>query len=281
MKNKYAVIGFPIHHSLSPLMHEAGFKFLGLEGEYHRIPVTIDKLEESLDYLKSNHYAGWNVTFPLKEKIMPLLDYITPEALACGAVNTVKVVQGNLYGYNTDGEGFVQFLQEKGFDFSKKQVVILGAGGSAKAIAVALAKTKVKTLILNRTEEKAEKLARQIRNLGAEASWGSFKRGEWLYHVDLLIQTTSLGMSGEQYPLDLQGLNSRAWVVDLIYKPMVTPFLNQAAAYGCQTFNGLGMLLHQGALAWKIWLGIEAPLSAMREALLRGLREGKKNGDNC
>ena len=108
MISKYALIGFPVEHSLSPLMHEAGFKALNLKAEYHKLPLQIHELSRGLDYLRQNNYAGWNVTYPLKEKILPLLDFITPEARTIGAVNTVKVTDGLLQGFNTDGDGFVQ-----------------------------------------------------------------------------------------------------------------------------------------------------------------------------
>jgi len=268
MKKKFAVIGFPIEHSLSPLMHEAGYKALGINAEYHRIPLRIDELGQGIDFLKINNYDGWNVTYPLKEHIMPLLDSITAQALAIGAVNTVKAAHGSLEGHNTDGEGFIESLLDKGYNFEGKKVVILGAGGAAKAIAVALANRKAELLILNRTEEKAKKLAGQVLDLGGRADWGVLAAGEWLRYVDLLVPTSAVGMGGEQYPLRLDGINPASCVVDLIYRPPVTLFLAEAADKGCKIINGLEMLLYQGALSWKIWLDIEAPVSVMRNALL-------------
>ncbi|RJE48361.1 MULTISPECIES: shikimate dehydrogenase [unclassified Dehalobacter] len=272
---KYAIIGYPVEHSLSPKMHEAGFKAAGLPATYDRITVQPIQLAESIGYLKNNHYDGWNVTYPLKEKIIPYMDVLTPEAQRIGAVNTVKVQNGRLYGHNTDGGGFIQALLSKGFIFEGKEVVILGAGGAAKAIAAALASLQVKMLILNRSEEKAGTLAGQVNRLGGNAASGNFARGCWLEVVDLLIQTTSIGMKDEAYTIDLQGLNPSAWAVDLIYHPAVTDFMAQAAACGCRSMNGLDMLLFQGILAWEFWLEQKAPLDIMRKALQEKL-EGNK-----
>jgi shikimate dehydrogenase len=268
MNMKYAIIGYPVEQSLSPAMHEAAFRALGLDAEYQRIPIQMSDLAGGVEFLQQNGYNGWNVTYPLKEQMISFLDTITPIALDIGAVNTVKVLDGSLQGHNTDGEGFIESLSTKGYAFRNKKAVILGAGGAAKAIAVALAQREVGLHILNRTEHKAKRLAKHISALGGKASWGILDSGEWLKSVDLLIQTTPIGMKGEEYFFNLRGINSSSWVIDLIYHPVVTPFLSEAATYGCRTMNGLEMLLYQGALAWRFWLNMEAPISVMRKALL-------------
>jgi shikimate dehydrogenase len=191
-------------------------------------------------------------------------------------VNTVKVTDGLLCGFNTDGDGFIRSLAAKGCQFEGRKAVILGAGGASKAIAVSLAFQKADLLILNRTPEKAKNLARQIIRLGGSADYGRLGPGEWLRFVDILIQSTPIGMKGERYLFGLEGINPLSWVVDLIYSPAVTPFLADAAACGCQTQNGLDMLIYQGALAWEIWQGMEAPLEAMRDALLSNPNGGEK-----
>jgi shikimate dehydrogenase len=275
IRMKYAIIGYPVEHSLSPKMHEAGFKAAGLPATYDRITVQPTQLADSIEYLKINGYDGWNVTYPLKEKIIPFIDVLTPEARNIGAVNTVKVQNGRLYGHNTDGGGFIQALLSKGFTFKGKEVVILGAGGAAKAIAATLASLQVKMLILNRSEEKAGTLAGQVNRLGGNAVSGVLAPGCWLKAVDLLIQTTSVGMKDEAYTIDLQGLNPSAWAVDLIYHPPVTDFMAQAAACGCRSMNGLDMLLFQGVLAWEFWLERKAPLDIMQKVLQEKL-EGNK-----
>lgn len=265
---KYAIIGYPVEHSLSPVMHEAGFKAAGIKASYTVLPIKPDGLAQGIEYLKNNGYNGWNVTYPFKEAVIPYLDELSPHASFIGAVNTVKAEKGLLKGFNTDGEGFVYSLTSKGYDFTAKNIVILGAGGAAKSIAAALAVLKTKIFILNRTESKARFLSELVQTLGGTASWGTLRSGDWLKHVDLLIQTTPIGMKGENYPIDLKGINPSAWVIDLIYYPACTAFLAQASALGCRTMNGLEMLLGQGIMAWKIWLGCDAPVTEMRQSLL-------------
>lgn len=267
MPRKYAIIGYPVEHSLSPVMHEAGFKAVGLNAEYHKIPLQPADLRQGLDFLRESGYQGWNVTYPLKEHILPLMDILTPAATNIGAVNTVKLTDGLLQGHNTDGEGFLLSLSTHGYHFPHKKAVILGAGGAAKAIATALAEREMEILIVNRTNDKAKNMAEHISALGGRASWGNMADGDWLTRVDLLIQTTPVGMKGEDHFLDLRGIPSSAWVIDLIYNPRVTPFLRQAKEYGCKTMNGLEMLLYQGVLAWEYWLKMKAPISVMGRAL--------------
>jgi len=274
---KYAIIGDPVTHSLSPQMHTAGFKAAGIDAEYNRIHVPKSDLKTGIEFLKENHYSGWNVTYPLKEEIIPLLDIVSPPALQIGAVNTVKVVKGLLHGYNTDGEGFWQSLSDKGFILNQKKVVILGAGGAAKAIAVVLAEKQVDMLILNRDQGKARGLAEHVGRLGGSAAWGTLTAGTWLQEVDLLIQTTPVGMKGESLPFDLHGIRPSCWAVDLIYAPAITPFLRKAKQQGCETMNGLEMLLYQGVLAWKYWFNRQAPIAVMRRALLEKQRSSDKS----
>ena len=229
------------------------------------------ELGEGLSRLLELGYVGMNVTYPLKEAIIPYLDGLSPKASVIGAVNTVKVVDGLLQGYNTDGDGFVQALREHGYSFERSKVAILGAGGSARSIAASLANLPIKeVLILNRTESKARALSRLVL-AQANASWGTLQAGDWLKEADLVIQTTSIGMGGEDYPISLYGIKPSAWVVDLIYKPDVTDFLAEAKSLGCRTMNGLDMLLWQGVLSWKIWFNIEAPVARMRQALFDNL----------
>lgn len=270
---KYGIIGYPVEHSLSPVMHEAGFRKVGMNAQYSRILLPVNELAQGLGSLVEAGYSGINVTYPLKEAVLPFLKEISPQASVIGAVNTIKIMDGGLYGYNTDGDGFVQALREQGYDFKGRNIVILGAGGSARSIAASLAHLPIKEVtILNRTEEKARTLAELVQSLGGQASWGPLLEGEWLQKVNLLIQTTSIGMEGESYPLSLQGINSCAWVIDLIYHPPLTKFLAEAKYLGCRTMNGLDMLLWQGALAWKIWFAREAPVAKMRQALLDNLK---------
>lgn len=267
MEKHYAVIGDPIEHSLSPWMHNAGYEALGIDAEYQRFHVEASHLAEAVEGLCALGFSGWNVTLPHKEKIISLLDTLTPEARRAGAVNTVKIHEGQLIGHNTDGDGFIRSVKGNLNEFKGKKAVLLGAGGASKGIALALAAQGMQVHILNRTPEKATVLAQALQREGATATSGVFAPGEWLEDVDLLVQTTSVGLHGEPFPFSVQGISDRALVVDIIVNPRDTVFLKDAKKQGCRTLNGLGMLLYQGAYAWEFWLGGQAPVEVMRQAL--------------
>lgn len=271
MENHFAVIGNPIAHSLSPAMHRGGYRELGLDIEYSRFQVEPARLSQAVEGLKALGFAGWNVTVPYKERIIPFLDELTPEALGAGAVNTVKVSEGRLIGHNTDGKGFIHSIHHELTLEKGMEVVLLGAGGAAKGIAMALLPYEVKLTLLNRTNDRAQQLAEWVNSQGGEAIAQPWEAGHWLKTVQLLIQTTSVGLKREQYPFSLKGISSDTLVVDIIFNPWETPFLQEARSLGCRTLNGLGMLLYQGALAWEFWLGGQAPVEAMRKALLEAL----------
>lgn len=277
MEKHFAVIGHPIEHSLSPSMHNAGYKALGLDAEYQRFHVEPSHLTEAVEGLCALGFAGWNVTLPHKEQIIALLDTLTSQARRAGAVNTVKIQGGQRIGHNTDGDGFVRSVEGELNGFKGKKAVLLGAGGASKGIALALIEQGMRLHILNRTLEKAEILVQMIQREGAAATAGAFAPGEWLEDVDLLVQTTSLGLHGEPFPFSLQGISKQALVVDIIFNPWETSFLQEAKQQGCRTLNGLGMLLYQGALAWEFWLGGQAPVEAMRTALQEQLLRGISN----
>ncbi|MDR3599047.1 MAG: shikimate dehydrogenase [Desulfosporosinus sp.] len=285
MEKHYAVIGHPIEHSLSPEMHKAGYVALGLDAEYQRFDVEPSHLAEAVEGLCALGFSGWNVTLPHKENIISLLDTLTPQAKRAGAVNTVKIQAGQRIGHNTDGDGFVCAVEGELKGFKGKKAVLLGAGGAAKGIALALAEQGMQLHILNRTPEKAERLVQAIQREGGTATAGVFAPGVWLGDVDLLVQTTSVGLHGERFPFSVQGISEQALVVDIIFNPRETAFLQDAKQQGCRTLNGLGMLLHQGALAWEFWLGGQAPVEEMRQALQKQLSQrlstdGKKEARN-
>ena len=273
MEKHYAVIGYPIEHSLSPGMHKAGYEALGLDAEYQRFLVEPSHLTEAVEGLCALGFSGWNVTLPHKEHIISLLDVLTPQAQRAGAVNTVKIHEGQRIGHNTDGDGFVRSVEEELKGFQGKKAVLLGAGGASKGIALALTEQGMQVHILNRTYEKAEALVQAIQREGGTATSGVFAPGDWLSDVDLLVQTTSAGLHGEPFPFSVQGISEHALVVDIIFNPRETAFLQEAKKQGCRTLNGLGMLLYQGALAWEFWLGGQAPVEAMRQALQNQLME--------
>lgn len=267
MEKHFAVIGDPIEHSLSPWMHNAGYAALGIDAEYQRFHVESSHLAEAVEGLCALGFSGWNVTLPHKEKIISLLDTLTPEARRAGAVNTVKIHEGQRIGHNTDGDGFIRSVEGNLNGFKGKKAVLLGAGGAAKGIALALAAQGMQVHILNRTPEKATVLVELIKQWGGTATSGEFAPGDWIEDVDLLVQTTSVGLLGEPFPFSVKGISNRALVVDIIFNPRDTLFLKDAKIQGCRTLNGLGMLLYQGAYAWEFWLGGQAPVEVMRQAL--------------
>lgn len=274
MEKHYAVIGDPIEHSLSPIMHNAGYEARGLKADYQRFRVEPTRLAEAVQGLCSLGFSGWNVTLPFKEQIIPLLDTLTPEALRAGAVNTVKIHEGQKIGHNTDGAGFVRSVVGDLKELAGKKAVLLGAGGASKGIAVALAEQGMEILILNRTPEKAEDLVQTIKQSGGTASSGDFAPGNWLKDVDLLVQTTSVGLHSEPFPWSIEGVCENALIVDIIFNPWETSFLKEGRKQGCRTLNGTGMLLYQGALAWEFWLDSQAPVKEMGQALKNQLFQG-------
>ncbi|KLU66358.1 shikimate dehydrogenase [Desulfosporosinus acididurans] len=267
MEKHFAVIGNPIGHSYSPGMHNAGYKSLGIDAQYHRFQVPPDRLAEAVNGLCALGFSGWNVTLPHKETIIPHLDTLTPQAKRAGAVNTVKIVDGEKIGHNTDGDGFICSIESELQEFADKKAVVLGAGGASKGIALALAAKGMRVHILNRTPEKASELVRILDSKGGRGSFGEFKPGDWLKDVDLLVQTTSLGLRGEPFPFALEGICPKALAVDIIVNAQETSFLQEAKKLGCRVLDGTGMLLHQGALAWEFWLGGQAPIEVMRKGL--------------
>lgn len=271
MEKYFAVMGHPIAHSLSPQMHKAGFAAMGLKADYLRFDVQPEHLQAAVLGLNALGFAGWNVTLPHKETIIPFLDELTLDAERIGAVNTVKRVGDRLIGHNTDGGGFIRSVEAQLGSFRGKRAAILGAGGAARGISFALAGEEMKLEILNRTPEKAQRLAADLRATGADASWGELPSELELRGIDLLVQTTSIGLYGESYPIKLRGFTQDTLVVDIIFNPWQTPFLKAAQESGCRTLNGLDMLLLQGCLAWEFWFEKEAPVNEMRVALLSAL----------
>ncbi|MDD4237335.1 MAG: shikimate dehydrogenase [Desulfotomaculaceae bacterium] len=271
---KYAVLGNPIEHSLSPVLHEAGYRAIGLDASYERIKVTKETLPATVQNLVEQKFNGWNVTYPLKGEIIQYLDEIDPRARLLGAVNTVKVSGKRLLGYNTDGPGLIRGLTSQGFSTKDKKVTIFGAGGAAKAVALALAETGAKVTVINRSFEKAQNLVELLLAQGYEAATlaigqttGNRLLTQCLAGTDIVVQATSVGLEKEKYPYPLHGLRAGTVAIDLIYNPPKTDFMIKSHLQGCEVLNGLSMLLYQGVLAWEIWLDACAPVSEMKTAL--------------
>ncbi len=266
---KTAVIGHPVEHSLSPLIHEHWMTHYGLTGDYERIDIMPETLNAEVRELIRQGYAGFNVTIPHKESVIALCDYLDETARAIGAVNTVVVREdGSLEGRNTDAFGFVENIRQSqpDFDFTDGAALILGAGGAARAIAYALKAEGVPEVrVTNRTLEKAQTLAQEF---GLEViEWD--ERENVLDDLNLLVNTTSLGMSGQPaLDINLEGLNKAALVCDIVYKPLYTDLLKAAQARHNPVVTGIGMLLNQARPAFKAWFGVMPDVTEPLEEII-------------
>lgn len=274
------LLGYPVEHSLSPAMQNAAFHAKGLDWVYKLYPVAPGELAGAVEACVKARYAGWNVTVPHKERVVPFLDEASAEVQATGACNTVLVKSGGrLAGYNTDIEGFLSGLDEAGGISARSETVVLGAGGAARAVVWALATRGHRVCVLSRRPEQAGALALSITTLsGAAISSGPANAVELksaLAGAALCVNCTPTGMwprIGESpLPEDLL-LKRDVLVYDLVYRPRPTKLLGQATAVGCRTQDGLAMLIYQGAAAFRIWTGIEAPVSVMKQACLGALQ---------
>ncbi|MFZ7127916.1 MAG: shikimate dehydrogenase [Desulfobacterales bacterium] len=269
------LLGSPLGHTLSPVMHNRLFEKIGLDYLYLPVEVSDEDLEVVFAGLIRMNVAGFNVTIPHKVRIMEMLDELDPLARVIGAVNTICVRDGRTKGYNTDGEGFVISL-EKGLPgpIDGRRVFILGCGGAARGVAMTLAHRGVSKIFLcNRTATRAEVLADEINTRVkpcAEAvPWDSRRMKASLAGSDVLVNATSVGMhpNEEAMPIDEELLFSRLAVADFVYNPPMTRLLKAARKRGCRIVNGQGMLVYQGALAFKLWTGIEPIVEEMFAAL--------------
>lgn len=283
------LIGYPIDYTLSPGMHNAAFKELNLNFVYLPFKVKPEYFNLAINGLLALDIVGVNVTIPYKESVLKYLDDLSPEAGMIGAVNTICVQNGKLLGDNTDGKGFVASLKkELKVDSAGKKIFMLGAGGAARAIGFSLADLGIKTMTITDAEMlKAEGLASNIKEHFPEL-WldtvGLKDEGfeGYIRDSDILINATPCGMH-EDDPLLINPdwLSCSQVVYDIIYNPAQTPLLKAAKEKGCLTQNGLGMLVHQGALSFELWTGQKAPVKIMRQTCLtcqtRPRLQGGKN----
>lgn len=252
---KYLVIGNPVEHSVSPIIQNTIFKYLGLPYDYGMERVYPRELKQFVMGFVPNGGCGFNVTVPHKRKVMDYVNGISLESRIIGAVNTVCVKSGMLFGYNTDAEGFIKQLQSDHIRVENSRVKIIGAGGAARAIAYALHKYKARTIkIYNRTFEPAKEICNMVGDRTCAYQLAEFTPD----FCDILINTTSVGLfpNIECSPVEnLDGLLPHTAVVDIIYNPPKTKFMQMAEARGNPTFNGLKMLIYQGMLANDLWFG--------------------------
>ena len=278
---RLAVIGDPIEHSLSPLVHSAILKNLGVEYEYEKVQVKKGELEDFLEYAKEKKFDGFNLTMPHKVDILPYLCEIDEEAKRYGAVNTVKVKNGRLYGYNTDADGYVQSIKTLGIEILKKNVVILGAGGVVQTLALKMAlEGAEKISIMNRTTSKAEEISKMVEiNTGKKCAFGGLEVArlkEKMANCHILINATPLGMHSVNKDFEdlsfLDELPQGAVVSDLIYNPSKTALLKRAEQLGYKTINGLGMLIFQAILADKIYLESDFDVNKVYDNVIENIK---------
>lgn len=264
-----AVIGDPVRHSLSPVLHNAAFAALGLDWIYVALPVARGDGAAAVGAMRTLGIAGLSVTMPHKADILAAVDDVSPTVQLLGAANTIVWgPDSSLCAHSTDGEGFIDALRAAGVDVAGKRCMVVGAGGAGRAVVLALATAGAASIVVvNRDEARA---AAAVALGGAAALHGSADRAG---DCDLVINATPLGMGGEgQLPIDPERLGPGQVVNDLVYHPLVTPLLAAAAARGATAVGGLGMLLHQAGRQLTLWTGSEAPLDAMRAAVEAELR---------
>lgn len=265
------IIGDPIEHTISPPMHNAAFKKLGLDYVYVSFRVKRKELDQAIQGIRALNIRGLNVTIPHKVAVIPLLDKLDELARKIGAVNTIVNDNGVLTGYNTDATGFLQALLERGIEPKEKNVVILGAGGAARAISFILAEKGASLVILNRTLDKARECAPrgEVRALALNQE----NLVKALDKADILVNATSVGMSpnvGETL-VTSNLIQPNLVVFDIVYNPVKTKLLKEAEKAQAKTISGLEMLLWQGALAFEKWTGIKAPIELMRKEAVKAL----------
>ncbi|HMI91291.1 MAG TPA: shikimate dehydrogenase [Polyangiales bacterium] len=274
----YGVLGWPVAHSRSPAMHNAAFAALGLDALYVPLAVPPARLPAAIAALRTLDVAGANATLPHKSALIALLDQVEPAALAIGAVNTIVRDGARLLGANTDAEGLARSLQYAGVGLAGMRALVLGTGGAARAAVVGLAGAGVERIaIAGRRRDQAQQLALELGAHCAPCALDACDLAALppalLAACDLLVQATSAtlgdGADAQAFAasIALAELPAHAVVCDLVYKPLHTALMRAASARGLRTVDGLGMLLHQGALAFERWTGQPAPLEIMRRAL--------------
>jgi len=270
-KTKIAgIFGYPVEHSLSPLMHNAAFDSLGLDIRYVAFKVSPQDLSDAVKAIRALNMLGVNITVPHKEKVIPLLDRVDKEASFIGAVNTIVNSEGNLTGYNTDGKGFMHSLSEEGISVGGKDILIIGAGGASRAISYYLREKASKLFLYDIDKQKAEKLLSDLKKISNNVFLLEDIKNINKPHI--IINATPLGLKvDDPLPLNPDFIAPDMVVCDLIYKN--TRFLQEAKKKGAKTIDGSGMLLWQGVLAFELWTGIKPPVDVMRKALMSGINK--------
>ena len=259
---KYFVIGNPINHSLSPLLHNYWIKKNNINAEYFKKELTLNKLEEFINDIRQEKVSGANITIPFKKSIIPYLDILSPEAEKSQSVNTIALKDNKLIGYNTDIFGFEQAIKKLNFSVKEKKVFILGAGGVVPSIILALENMNASTInVSNRTKEKALDLKKRYEKIGV-LNWGEIPE------FDLIINATSLGLKNETINLDLSKVGHNKLFYDVIYNPSETNFLHTGKNLGNLSENGKLMFIYQALASFELWHGIVPDINEQTLALL-------------
>lgn len=274
VKKLYGVIGDPIAHSMSPLMHNDLFQRYEIDASMFPFHIKRENLEDAVKGFKAINLAGFNITVPHKTVIMPFLDVIDPLAEAIGAVNTVVNENGRFIGYNTDGTGYIKGILEEIDSLEGKKMLLIGAGGAARAIYYTLASMGVEHLdITNRTLHAAEILIEHCPYPTHSEALELAEAEKQMSKYDLIVQTTSIGMEPnvDEAPICLEGIKKDIFVGDIIYTPLETKLLRNAKRNGARTQNGIPMFVYQGALAFEKWTGIFPDTERMQSVVLQQL----------
>jgi shikimate dehydrogenase len=279
MTDIYGILGYPIGHSRSPAMHNRAFAALGIDAMYVPFAVTPERLPQAIAAIRPLGLRGLNVTLPHKTAVMALLDRVEPDALAIGAVNTIYHDAGQLVGMNTDAPGLSRALGEAGVQLTAARVCVLGAGGAARASVVGLARAgAARIAVAARRSAEAERLIAELAPAAGQTKLSALALDaaaltRCFADTDLVVQASSATLDDAPGAAELAALlpfarlPEAAAVIDLVYRPRETLVLKAAKATGKRGIDGLGMLLHQGAIAFERWIGLPAPLEAMRQAL--------------
>jgi len=263
------IFGYPIEHTLSPLMHNSAFKRLGLDNCYVAFKVLPEDLPDAVKAIRSLNLLGVNITVPHKEKVIPLLDEVSEEASFIGAVNTIVNREGKLTGYNTDGRGFMSSLAEANISVDGKKILILGAGGASRAISYYLSEKTSKLSLFDIDKQKAKKLVNDLQKIRNNVFF--LDNLDNIDTPEIIINATPLGLKPDDpLPINTEIISPDMIVCDLVYKK--TKLLQEAEKKGAKILDGSGMLLWQGVLAFELWTGIKPPIEVMREVLLSNIK---------
>ena len=275
MKLQVGIIGNSIKHSLSPVIQNLALKTHSIDANYEIWDTPLSELKNRIEFLKEYGVLGANVTIPYKEQVIPLLDSLSDEVKTIGAVNTIVNRDGQLHGENTDSKGFIKDITDRhNITITNKNILVLGAGGSSKAIIYGLLKNNCQSVtIINRTQAKAEDIVNKFSGMGnIKTTSLNINQTEDLSNFDIIINCTSFGMKHSELegklPIPKHLIKQCEIFYDLVYNPTITPIVQEIQKYGGIGINGIGMLIEQGGLSFKLWTGLEAPIESMYSALV-------------